>query len=122
MASNSLAHTTEWGELTAYPWCDARLWLPVSPVLIGHVLIGLRRIFPASLLQPVILAYYALCCLHGVVALAYSTCLTFAGAWFPDLYGGGCLRTTYRTAFRGEMPNNVNDVDQDALYIIVAPL
>jgi hypothetical protein len=102
----------------AYPWCDARLWLPVLPLLIGYVLIGLKRMVPPSLLQPVIFTYCALFCLLGVVALAYSTRLTFAGARFPDLYGDGRLRATYRTALRGEMPNNVNDINQDALYLL----
>ena len=47
-----------------------------------------------------------------------STRLTFAGARFPDLDGDGRLRATYRTALRGEMPNNVNDINQDALYLL----
>jgi hypothetical protein len=102
----------------AYPWCDTRLWLPVFPLLIGYVLIGLRRMVPPSLLQPVILAYCALFCLLGVAALAYSTRLTFAGSRFPDLYGDGRLGATYRTAFRGETPNNANDINQDALYLL----
>jgi hypothetical protein len=102
----------------AYPWCDARLWMPVFPLLIAYVLIGLRRLAPPTLVRPVILAYCALFCLLGVVALAYSTRLTFAGARFPDLYGDGRLRTTYRAAFRGEVPNNANDINQDALYLL----
>jgi ABC-type multidrug transport system fused ATPase/permease subunit len=102
----------------AYPWCDARLWLPVLPLLIAYVLIGMRRIVPPKLVRPVVLAYCALFCLLGVVALAYTTRLTFAGARFPDLYGDGLLRATYRTAFQGEMPNNANDINQDALYLL----
>lgn len=102
----------------AYPWRDTRLWLPVLPLLIGYVLIGLRRMVPPSLLQPLMLAYCALFCLLGVVALVYSTRLTFAGARFSDLYGDGRLRTTYRTAFLGELPSNVNDINQDALYLL----
>jgi hypothetical protein len=106
------------GIVLAYPWCDARLWLPVLPLLMAYVLIGLRRIAPPSLVRPVILAYCALFCLLGVVALAYSTRLTFAGARFPDLYGDGRLRTTYRAAFWGEAPNNASDINQDALYLL----
>jgi hypothetical protein len=102
----------------AWSWFDARFWLPVLPLLIGYVLIGLRRTIPPNRLQPAIFAYCALFCLLGVVALAYSTRLTFAGARFPDLYGDGRFRATYRYALRGEMPNNVNDINEDALYLL----
>jgi len=102
----------------AYPWSDARLWLPVLPLLIGYVSIGLRRMIPPDRLQPAILAYCALFCLLGVAALAYSTRLTFAGARFPDLYGDGRLAATYRMAFRGGTPGEVNGINQDALYLL----
>ena len=40
----------------AYPWCDARLWLPVLPLLIAYVLLALRRMIPPNLLRPAIVA------------------------------------------------------------------
>jgi hypothetical protein len=102
----------------AYPWFDTRLWLPVLPLLMGYVLIGARRLVPSRLLRPAIFGYCSIFCLLGMVALGYSTRLTFAGSRFPDLYGDGTLRAAYRTALLGESPENLADIDQDALYLL----
>jgi hypothetical protein len=102
----------------AYPWFDTRLWLPVLPLLMGYVSIGARRLIPSGLLRPAIIVYCSLFCLLGVVALGYSTRLTFAGSQFPDLYGDGSLRATYRNAFLGESPRHPNDISPDALYLL----
>jgi hypothetical protein len=102
----------------AYPWFDTRLWLPVLPLLMGYVLIGVRRLVPSRLLRPAIIAYCSLFCLIGIGALGYSTRLTFAGSRFPDLYGDGSLRATYRNALLGESPTNPSDISPDALYLL----
>lgn len=102
----------------AYPWFDTRLWLPVLPLLMGYVLIGARRLVPSGPLRPAIFAYCSVFCLIGMVALGYSTRLTFAGSQFPDLYGDGTLRATYRTALLGESPKNAGDISPDALYLL----
>jgi hypothetical protein len=102
----------------AYPWFDTRLWLPVLPLLMGYVLTGARRLVPPRVLRPAILVYCSLFCLLGVVALGYSTRLTFAGSKFPDLYGDGTLRATYRTALLGETPKSGDDIDSDSLYLL----
>jgi hypothetical protein len=68
----------------AYPWFDTRLWLPVLPLLMGYVLLGARRLVPSRLLRPAIFAYCSVFCLLGIVALGYSTRLTFAGSQFPE--------------------------------------
>jgi hypothetical protein len=104
--------------LLAWPWSDARFWLPVLPLLIGYVLIGARRIVPPSLLRPAILAYSVCFCVLGIVALGYSTRLTFAGSRFPELYGDGSLRATYRLVILGEQPKNTDDISQEALYLL----
>ena len=102
----------------AYPWFDTRLWVPVLPLLMGYVLMGARRLAPPRLMRPAIVAYCSVFCLLGIVALGYSTRLTFAGQRFPDLYGDGTLRATYRNAFLGESPKNAHDVDRDSLYLL----
>jgi hypothetical protein len=101
-----------------YPWFDTRLWLPILPLLMGYILIGARRLVPARLLRPALLAYCSVFCLLGMVALGYSTRLTFAGSRFPDLYGDGTLRATYRAALLGEPPKNPDEVDPDSLYLL----
>ncbi len=102
----------------AYPWFDTRLWLPVLPLLMGYVLVGAKRVTPLRLLRPAIFVYCFLFCLLGIIALGYSTRVTFAASQFPDLYGDGTLRATYRTALLGESPKNASDVDQDSLYLL----
>jgi len=102
----------------AYPWFDTRLWLPVFPFLMGYALLGLRRILPPRILQPTLLAYCTLFSLLGIAALAYSTRLTYAGPRFPDLYGDGNLRATYKFALLGEAPKNPSDLDPDSLYLL----
>jgi hypothetical protein len=101
-----------------YPWFDTRLWLPVFPFLMGYVLLGLRRMFSPHFMRPAIAAYCACFCLLGVLALGFSTRVTFAGPRFPDIYGDGNLRATYKLALRGEAPRSSNDVDPDALYLL----
>jgi hypothetical protein len=104
--------------LLAWPWSDARFWLPVLPLLMGYVLIGARRIVPPRVLRPVILTYCLCFCVLGIAALGYSTRLTFAGNRFPDLYGDGTLRATYRLVLLGEPPRNPDNISPDALYLL----
>lgn len=104
--------------LLAWPWSDARFWLPLLPVLIGYVLIGAERLVPSRLLRSAIMVYCSLFCLLGLIALGYSTRLTFAGRNFPDLYGDGTLRATYRLVFLGVSPKRSEDVNQDAVYLL----
>jgi hypothetical protein len=101
-----------------YPWNDARLWLPVLPFLMGYVLLGLRRMLSPGVLNPLLVVYCSLFCMLGLLALGFSTRLTFAGARFPDIYGDGNFRTAYRIVLRGETPNHGDDVNQDALYLL----
>jgi len=102
----------------AYPWFDTRLWLPVLPLLMAYVLAGIKHIIPAHSLRPALIIYCSLFCLLGLVSLGYSTRLTFAGARFPDLFGDGTLRATYRLAFLGEPPTHPDDISPDALYLL----
>jgi len=104
--------------ILAYPWNDARLWLPVLPFLMGYVLLGLRRMSSPAVLRPLLIVYCSLFCLLGVLALGFSTRLTFAGERFPDIYGDGSYRDAYRIVLRGETPNGGVAIDQDAVYLL----
>jgi hypothetical protein len=101
----------------AYPWFDTRLWLPVIPLLMFYVLLGLKRITGPLLVRPLVWGYCVVFALFGVLALGYSTRLTFAGTKFADLYGDGRLRSTYKIAL-GEPTGNPGAVDADALYLL----
>ena len=102
----------------AYPWADTRLWLPVLPFLMAYVLTGLRRMISPGALRPLLAAYCFIFCALGVVALGFSTRLTYSGARFPDIYGDGNLRDAYRIALRGETRENNNPIHKDALYLL----
>ena len=54
----------------------------------------------------------------GLLAMGFSTRLTFAGARVPDIYGHSSFRDAYRMVLRGETPKNGDDVNQDALYLL----
>ena len=101
-----------------YPWFDTRLWLPFFPFLMGYILLGLRQIAPSRALRPAILVYTCCFCVLGVAALIFSTRLSFAGSRFPDLFGDGHFRATYRLALLKEQPAAGERIDPDGLYLL----
>ena len=101
-----------------YPWFDTRLWLPVVPFLMAYVLLGVEHVVPKRIFRPAAFAYCSLFCVIGAIALAYSTRLTFAGPRFPELFGDGRLRPTYRYAQGGATATDLKDVNEDALYLL----
>lgn len=102
----------------AYPWFDTRLWLPVIPFLMAYAWIGAKRLIPVKICRISALVYCSFFCLLGIIALAYSTRLTFAGSRFPELFGDGRLRATYQYALRGKVPADPEEINQDALYLL----
>jgi len=98
--------------LCAAPWQDARYLLPIVPLLFGYLGLAVERL-PAVRWAVV---GYAICfSLLGLLALGYSTRITFAGSKFPDVYGDGSLRATYRRAFGQEA---TGPIDEDALELL----
>jgi hypothetical protein len=97
------------GILFAWPYYDARFWLPVIPLLIAYSVLGVKRLrFPKSVVTIYCIIFASL----GLGAIAYSTRISFAGSRFPDRYGDGSLRPTYCAAFQscqdGGDPNKVD--------------
>jgi hypothetical protein len=81
--------------LLLWPYGDTRFWTPVLPLMFAELF---------SLAQPwtftgwkkyVTVLYSAVYALMGLVALAYSTWITFSGREFPRRYGDDHLRPTY---------------------------
>jgi hypothetical protein len=97
------------GILFAWPYYDARFWLPVIPLLIAYSVLAVRSLrFP----RVVVTIYCIVFATLGFGAIAYSTRISFAGSKFPDKYGDGYLRPTYCAAFQscrdGGDSNKVN--------------
>ena len=78
---------------------DARYWVPVLPLLLGWVAIAVNRLWKVSPIRWVVGAYVSAFTVAGLVALGYSTRISFAGSRFPELYGDGTLRPAYLEAF-----------------------
>ena len=102
----------------AYPWLDSRLWLPLLPFLMASALTGLKTLASGNILRQMLRLYCAVFCLLGIVALTFTTRLTFAGPHFADIYGDGHFRATYKFAFEGEVPPNGAAIDPDGLYLL----
>ncbi len=103
------------GMVFIWPYPDARFWLPVLPLIAGFV--ALAMIDAAShryfrIVGPVMCAWFTLA---GLVAMAYSTRISWAGKRFPDLYGDGTLTPSYRAAFLGQTNVMVNS---DAVILL----
>jgi hypothetical protein len=83
--------------LFAWPYYDARFWLPVIPLLIAYSLLAVKRLkLPNNVVAIYCIAFATL----GLTAIAYSTRISFSGSAFPDKYGDGQLRPTYCAAFQ----------------------
>jgi len=86
--------------LFAWPFYDARFWLPVVPLLIGYLGLAIRQAIDRTLVAAAAATYCLAFVLIGAVALAFSTRISLAGPKFPDLYGDGSLRPSYCAAFQ----------------------
>jgi len=100
-----------------YPWYDTRLWLPVIPFVFSQLLATASEFIPSKLIGKLTGLYAGYFCLVGLLALGYSTRLTFAGSKFPDLYGDGNLRSSYQFVMSGHAPKS-GPIDEDAVYLL----
>lgn len=82
--------------LAAWPYYDARFWLPVIPLLIAYARLAVQRL---KIPTAIVTAYCVCFGVLGIGAIAFSTRLSFSGCEFPDRYGSGELASTYRAAF-----------------------
>jgi 4-amino-4-deoxy-L-arabinose transferase-like glycosyltransferase len=79
-----------------WPYRDQRFWIPAVPVLVALVAVVLQRL-PKICTWP-LAGWLAL---TGLLALGFSTRLTFFGRNFPERYGDGTLRPAYEAVWHG---------------------
>jgi len=104
--------------LCGAPWQDTRYLLPVTPLLLAYVYTFVKKQEQRPLLK-LAAVVYAVCFVSlGLIGLIYSTRISLAGNSFPDLYGDGKLRSTYKTAFRISSSNETVSLNQDALALL----
>jgi len=93
--------------LFAWPYYSPRYWLPVIPLLFGYMWKGIKNTkrFPYI---PTLYSFLAAFFLTGIIALGYSTRITFAGDHFPERYGDGTLTNIYKLAFNQKFNDGQN--------------
>jgi len=84
--------------LVVWPYRDARFWLPIFPILAAYSWLVYERLADRKWIRRAAGAYVAAFCLMGGVALIYSSRISLSGDQFPDLYGGGVYRDSYRAS------------------------
>ena len=103
------------GILFAWPFYDARFWLPVIPLLLAYSALSVTRI---KLSKAIVMIYCSGFVLFGFMAIAYSTRISLSGHNFPDRYGDGVLRPTYCEAFQSCGDNDSKNVNRKALRLL----
>lgn len=103
--------------VAAFPFYDARYWIPAFPFLIGHLVLAGEPVFCKPAVRLATAAYLGLFAVLGLVGLAYSTRVSYAGDRFPDVYGDGSLTPTYRAALQGGS-QNAPSVIPEALAVL----
>lgn len=106
--------------LFVYPAQQPRYWMPILLLLawkIYEALTSIRRDRVRRVTHLLVCGYLLWYTTVGVVALAYSTRLTFSGDEFPYRYGDGTLGYTYEVAFEGT--GDVEQVRSDAMKLLV---
>jgi hypothetical protein len=91
--------------LFLYPAQQPRYWVPILALLLWRFVEAVQRWTPgrfARVRRVAAGAYVLWFATLGLVALGYSTRITFAGDAFPERYGDGTLTEIYAAAFRGE--------------------
>jgi hypothetical protein len=82
--------------LLVWPYRDCRFWLPVFPILAAYAWLALDAVGDRTPIRIGALSYVAAYFLMGFAALFFSTRISLSGERFPELYGGGIYRASYR--------------------------
>lgn len=109
------------GALLLTPWAGGagRYLIPVLPIVIAALIAELRSLWArmgwARIGVYGIVALYAS---MGVVAMGYSTWITFSGPRFPERYGDGRLTATYRLYLFDQPPAERDELNPQGLKVL----
>jgi hypothetical protein len=106
--------------LTVWPYRDARFWMQIFPILAAYSWLAYERFADRKWIRRAATAYVAAFCLMGGVALIYSSRISLSGERFPDLYGGGVYRDSYRASSgtQAEATSENKNVDFQLVQLI----
>jgi hypothetical protein len=108
--------------ILAWPYTDARFWLPLVPLTFGYASIALKPVLRYRIGMVALGAYVIVFVGIGFVALGKDTSLSYSGSRFPDRYGGATpgvsLQPTYRVAFGEARPGDAARVNRKALAVL----
>jgi len=100
--------------LAIWPFTDVRFWIPVLPLIVIVVIQSAESSTCAKACRRATAVYLAYYTMTVVIAVAYTTRLTFAGSRFPERYGGGSMKAAYEEAWSGQ----VEDPNDDRVNLI----
>jgi hypothetical protein len=100
-----------------WPYEDTRFWIPVLPLIYAELLSAIRHADFSIWQRTALVTYSAAYVIMGVLAIAYSTRITFSGADFPNQYGDYHLRSTYQL-FYSDRSTDMSNINANALEIL----
>lgn len=85
--------------LAFWPYDSPRLWMPIAPLIVAHVIAALDRAREKPAMKVFIPVYAAWFALTGLAALAYTTRISLSGENFSRVYGtdGGMATSALHT-------------------------
>lgn len=104
--------------LFVWPFPEARLWLPVLPLMMGYIAGVVRAAALSALARYALALCVWVYLVAGAAALAYSSYVSLSGSRFADVYAGGSMRRAYRTAYGSATPEEMDDLTAKAVYVL----
>jgi hypothetical protein len=106
--------------LMAFPGNDARLWIPLVPILIGYAVVAAHAVARASVIRIALILYVLIFAAAGTAALAKSMRLSLSRSQFPDRWAHNTpqLHAAYEVAFGRASRAAVGPIDTVALRLL----
>jgi hypothetical protein len=102
--------------LVAWPYEDSRFWMPLVPIIAAWGLLWGRN---GGWSRPALGVLTAGMVSLGIIALSYSTWVSWSGEKFPDRYASGRNRAIYRAAYYDQWPEDpFLPLDADAVRLV----
>jgi hypothetical protein len=99
--------------LFLWPGVDPRFWLPVLPLLVGYLALTVLPLTRSRWGRGFVTAYLVYFLLVGLVALGYSTRLSWSSPEaFVERYGDSRMRPAYEAALGQRSPDELSGMNQ----------